>query len=190
MKKFTKEEIAVDVINKGLELAEENIENLETGFLSFKIKNILPEDEENTLIENIRECSMYFPLIVKNNNIPLEFHRIGLIFNYFFDKIVEIFYKKYNGLDCSNINFELFEIYDEYVVDVPYNLRRILLNRLLKIVNLSKALWNYMEASGYMDMETEDWLSIYFYTASLIGLKFAEQIDFNDNSENNIILNP
>lgn len=190
MKKFTKEEIAVDLINKGLELAEENIENLETGFLSFKIKNILPEDEENTLIENIRECSMYFPLIVKNNNIPLEFHRIGLIFNYFFDKIVEIFYKKYNGLDCSNINFELFEIYDEYVVDVPYNLRRILLNRLLKIVNLSKALWNYMEASGYMDMETEDWLSIYFYTASLIGLKFAEQIDFNDNSENNIILNP
>lgn len=183
MTESDKERFATDIINLGFDLAEESIKNISTGFLTFRTKNILPEEKKDYLIENLRECSISFAEIVEQNKIPQDGFNIGLIFNYFLDKTIEIYYKQYNDLDLNTVNFDLCEIFDEYEIDVPANIRITLRNNTFKIVSLTKSLWNYMDKSRIFEMKFSEWLSIYLYTASLIGFKFAEEIDFNDSGE-------
>ena len=190
MTESKKETLAIDLIEKGLDLAEENIKNIKTGFLTFKVENNFTEEEESYIIEKLRECSIYFAEIVEKNEIEQEFHKLGLIFNYFFDKTVEIFYKQYNGIDLNTVNFDLYEIFEQYEVDVPLNIQRILHNQLLKIVGLTRSLWDYMEESGYFEMKYSEWLSMFLYTACIIGLNFVQNLDFNNDSEISVFLNP
>lgn len=157
-----KEKLANDLINKGLDLAEENIKNIKTGFLTFKVENDFTEEEKSYIIKKLGECSISFAEIVEKNEIEPEYHKIGLIFNYFLDKTVEIFYKQYSGIDLNTVNFELLEIFDEYEVDVPFNIQRILHNRLLKIVNITKSLWDYMEDQDILIWNTPNGYQCFF----------------------------
>lgn len=51
------------------------------------------------------------------------------------------------------------------------------------------AYWSFMEDTGVFDSPFHVWFSNFLSVATTIGLRFAQEIDFNDESEFNAFLN-
>ena len=127
-------------------------------------------------------------LIEKRNTIP-KHEQSGLTIQYFFDIAVEIFYKQYHGIETDSVSFNIQEIFDYYEPDLPYNVQQILTNRVGNIAALTSSLWSFMESTGVFDTPFNVWFSNFLSVATTIGLKFAQEIDFEDESELNAFLN-
>lgn len=112
-----------------------------------------------------------------------------MIFQFFFDRAVEIFFKQFNGIETDSVTFNVQDAFDYYEPDLPYNVQQILSNRVGNIAALTSKLWRVMENSGVFDTPFNVWFSNYLSVATTLGLRFAQEIDFDDESELNAFLN-
>lgn len=188
---MTEKEIEINkaFIQKGIDMSLINAENLETGFISGQVCNILDKQELIEIATALRSITQTIAkLFEERNTIPNQVQS-GLIFQYFFDRAVEIFYKQFNGIETDSVSFNVQEVFDYYEPDLPYNIQQILTNRVGCIVVLTSKLWSFMERTGVFDTPFNVWFSNYLSVATTIGLRFAQEIDFNDESELNAFLN-
>ncbi len=187
---MTKKEIEINkaFIKKGIDLALISTENLETGFISGQVRNQLNNHEMLESATTLRSITQTIAkLFEERNTIPNQVQS-GLIFQYFFDKSVEIFYKQFNGIETDSVSFNIQEVFEYYEPDLPYNVQQILTNRVENMAFLNLKLWNFMESTGVFDTPFNVWFSNFLSVATTIGLKFAQEIDFDDESELNAFL--
>lgn len=182
-------EINQAFIKKGIDLSIISAENLETGFISGQVCNHLDNQEIIEIATALRSITQTIgKLFEDRNTIPTQIQS-GLIFQFFFDRAVEIFYKQFNGIETDSVSFNIQDVFDYYEPDVPYNVQQILTNRVGNIAALTSKLWNFMEDTGVFDSPFNVWFSNFLSVATTIGLRFAQEIDFNDESEFNAFLN-
>lgn len=188
---MTDKEIEINkaFIKRGIDMSLISAENLETGFMSGQIRNQLDN-------QKLIEIATVLRTITKTIAKSLEEHKVipnqaqsGLIFQYFFDRTVEIFYKQYHSIEIDSVSFNIDEVFDYYEPDLPYNVQQILTNRVGNIAILTSKIWRLMESSGVFDTPFNVWFSNFLSIATTIGLKFAQEIDFDDESELNAFLN-
>lgn len=174
---------------KGIEMSLVSAENLDTGFISGQVRNRLDNQEMIEIVTALRSITQTIgKLFEERNTIPNQFQS-GMIFQFFFDRAVEIFYKQLNGIDTDPVSFNIQEALDYYEPDLPYNVQQILTNRVGNIAALISKLWSFMENSGVFDTPFNVWFSNFLSVATTLGLRFAQEIDFEDESEINAFLN-
>ena len=187
---MTEKEIEINkaFIKKGIDMSFVSAENLETGFVSGQVRNQLDNQEVIEIATALRSITQTIAkLFEERNTIPNQVQS-GLIFQYFFDRSIEIFYKQFNGIETDSVSFNIQEVFEYYEPDLPYNVQQILTNRVENIAVLTSKLWNFMESSGVFDTPFNVWFSNFLSVATTIGLKFAQEIDFDDESELNASL--
>lgn len=188
---MTEKEIEINqaFIKKGIDMSMVSAENLETGFISGQICNHIDNKEVIEIATALRSITQTIgKLFEDRNTIPTQIQS-GLIFQFFFDRAVEIFYKQFNGIETDSVSFNIQDVFDYYEPDVPYNVQQILTNRVGNIAALTSKLWSFMEDTGVFDSPFHVWFSNFLSVATTIGLRFAQEIDFNDESEFNAFLN-
>lgn len=188
---MTEKEIEINqaFIKKGIDMSMVSAENLETGFISGQICNHIDNQEVIEIATALRSITQTIgKLFEDRNTIPTQIQS-GLIFQFFFDRAVEIFYKQFNGIETDSVSFNIQDVFDYYEPDVPYNVQQILTNRVGNIAALTSKLWSFMEDTGVFDSPFNVWFSNFLSVATTIGLRFAQEIDFNDESEFNAFLN-
>ena len=188
---MTENEIEINqaFIKKGIEMSLINADNMETGFISGQVCNRLDNQEMIEIVAALRSITQSIgELFEERNTIPNQVQS-GLIFQFFFDRAVEIFFKQFNGIETDSVMFNVQDAFDYYEPDLPYNVQQILSNRVGNIAALTSKLWRVMENSGVFDTPFNVWFSNYLSVATTLGLRFAQEIDFDDESELNAFLN-
>lgn len=176
-------------MQKGIELALVSADNLDTGFISSLTLNQMDRKDLIGLAETLRYIALSTAKILEKQSPNFTITQAGMIFQYFFDRTVEVFYKQYNGIDTDSVMFNVQEAFDYYEPDVPYNVQQILTNRVGNIAVLTSKLWEFMEETGVFKTPFSIWFSNFLSIATTLGIKFAQEIDFNDESELNSFLN-
>lgn len=182
-------EINQAFIKKGIDLSIISAENLETGFISGQVCNHLDNQEIIEIATTLRSITQTIGKLFEDRNTIPNQVQSGLIFQFFFDRAVEIFYKQFNGIETDSVSFNIQDVFDYYEPDLPYNVQQILTNRVGNIAALTSYLWSFMEKTGVFATPFNVWFSNYLTVATTIGLKFAQEIDFDDESELNAFLN-
>lgn len=188
---MTEKEIGINqaFIKKGIDMSMVSAENLETGFISGQVCNHIDNQEMLEIATALRSITQTIgKLFEERNTIPNQVQS-GLIFQFFFDRAVEIFFKQFNGIETDSVTFNVQDAFDYYEPDLPYNVQQILTNRVGNIAALASYLWSFMEKTGVFATPFNVWFSNYLTVATTIGLKFAQEIDFDDESELNAFLN-
>ncbi|MDE5837769.1 MAG: hypothetical protein K2H39_01820 [Paramuribaculum sp.] len=188
---MTEKEIEVNkaFIKKGIDLSLISAENPETGFISGQVCNQLDNQVMIEIATVLRSITRTIAKSLEEHNTIPNKVQSGLIFQYFFDRAVEIFYKRFNGIETDSVSFDIQEVFDYYEPDLPYNVQQILTNRVNNIVALTSDLWSFMGNAGIFETPFNEWFSNFLSVATTIGLRFAQEIDFNDESELNAFLN-
>lgn len=182
-------EINQAFIRKGIDMSMVSAENMETGFISGHVCNHLDKQEMIEIATALRSITLTIGKLLEERNIIPNQFQSGLIFQFFFDRAVEIFYKQLNGIETDSVSFNIQDVFDYYEPDVPYNIQQILTNRVGNIAALTSYLWSFMEKTGVFATPFNVWFSNYLTVATTIGLKFAQEIDFDDESELNAFPN-
>lgn len=182
-------EINKAFINKGIDMSLLSAANQDTGFISGQVCNRLDNQELIEIATALRSITRTIAKLFEERNVIPDQVQSGLIFQYFFDRAVEIFYKQFNGIETDSVSFNIQEVFDYYEPDLPYNVQQVLTNRVGNIAALTSKLWNFMENTGVFDTPVNVWFSNFLSVATTIGLRFAQEIDFDDESELNAFLN-
>ena len=102
---MTEKEIEINkaFIKKGIDMSFVSAENLETGFVSGQVRNQLDNQEVIEIATALRSITQTIAkLFEERNTIPNQVQS-GLIFQYFFDRSIEIFYKQFNGIETDSV---------------------------------------------------------------------------------------
>lgn len=175
-------------IHKGIEMASVNAYNLQTGFLTSQKRNHLEKDDLIDIINPLRAICHNTAIILQQNQIIPDQTQSALIFQYFFDRAFEVFYKKFNGLDPDSVVFNIQEVFDYYEPDLPFNVQQIITNRVGNIAALTAKLWLYMDEIGVFRTSFNVWFANFLSIATTLGVAFAQEVDFDDESELNAFL--
>ncbi|UKI43472.1 MAG: hypothetical protein L6U16_10540 [Porphyromonadaceae bacterium] len=175
-------------MKKGVEMSLFTVENMETGFITEEIRNHINRKELIEIAGALRSVALTVAKTLEENGVTPNQTQSGLIFQYFFDRAVEIFYKQYHGIETDSVTFNIQEVFDYYEPDLPYNVQQILTNRVGNIAVLTSKLWSFMESTNVFDTSFNVWFSNFLSVATTIGLRFAQEIDFDDQSELNEFL--
>lgn len=181
-------ELNKDFSQKGVDMAYINAYNLETGILTGEVRNHINREETIEIMKTLRYIAQTIAKSFQENSISPDSGQAGMMFQYFFDRAVEIFYKHYNDIETESVSFNVQEIFEYYEPDVPYNIQQVLTNRTSQIAILNTKLWRYMEKTGVFETPFDMWFSNFLTVAFTIGFMFAAEIDFDDDSELNAFL--
>lgn len=89
-------------------------ENLETGFISGQVCNHIDNQEMLEIATALRSITQTIgKLFEERNTIPNQVQS-GLIFQFFFDRAVEIFFKQFNGIETDSVTFNVQDAFDYY----------------------------------------------------------------------------
>ncbi len=181
---MTHQDIAKEIILYGVNTACFSVENIEIGFLTRQIQNALSQDEiikTSTATENIlRELVRQIAQALDGNKLTDE--ECGTLFQYVIDKVVEVTYKVIAGQEIDT-TFNVKEAFEYHEPDLPYHIQLKLTNCVGKMAIVSTKTLNHIDQSGYRAMGLEVWFLPYLLLASSIGMMFAQEIDFDDDSE-------
>ena len=113
---MTEKEIEINkaFIQKGIDMSLINATNPETGFISGQVCNQLDNQKLIEIATSLRSITQTIAkLFEERNTIPNQIQS-GLIFQYFFDRAVEIFYKQFNGIETDSVSFNVQDAFDYY----------------------------------------------------------------------------
>ena len=182
----TEEEMMQDLISY--------VENLAYGHSKNKECTILTGVQKNTFeghhINNFQDILDYGWAL--NIAIELELERdtkdlsksdAVKLFQYVFDKSIEIFYLE--EIDARTIDLDLIieEALDGYYeLSIPEDLYIKVNSVVPKVVLLAGIVHDYMDKKGYLNLPTEDLLYPYFCVASYLAQQFLLEQDLNQSS--------
>lgn len=171
------------IIQKGVQLANFSVDNI-YGFLTGESKNNLDQEDAEQFSEEMRAIAGQFAHIISDNLAsPLQnTPELAALFQYFFDKSVEVTYKMIVGVDVDT-QFQPYEAFSEHYPDLPEYIQVKLTRVVPNMAGVLAHLSSFMERNGYFKYNTCDWLLPILLSASIIGFRFAIEMDLDDDSE-------
>lgn len=117
-----------------------------------------------------------------------EGYDAGILFQYVFDKVVEVTYKVIIDveIDTQFIPSEPFEYHEP---DLPEYIQLKLTNAVGKVGHIFCRTIDFIDQKGYRSENLKDWLLPVLIVATYVGMEFAQEIDLDDDSEMEAYLN-
>lgn len=186
---MTKKEIAESILLFGIHKAYLSAENMTTGVLTQIVINQLSE-------KKITELSLETEFILrelikqlnesKGGETPSDYES-GILFQYIFDKVTEATYKTIIGKEIDT-EFSVKEPFEYHEPDLPYYVQQKLTNQVGQLACLSGSLIEFMDKNGFREEELETWMLPFLMVPTYIAIRFAQEMDLNDDSELQVFL--
>ena len=181
---MTVKEIAEAILRYGINKAYLSAENMTTGVLTQNVLNPLSEEKISELsleTENILRA-----LIVQYNHaidggVPSDYE-CGLLYQYVFDRVVEVTYKTIIGKEIDT-KFLLIELFEGYEIDLPYYIQQKLTNQVGQLACLCGSLIEFMDKNSFREENIGIWMLPFLMAPTYIAIRFAQEMDLNDDSE-------
>ena len=109
-------EIQQKIVQYGVSLSTISAENIETGFLSMNRINPLENNQVLALSQETEKILIQF--VQAFSNIKFERYDSGNIFQYVFDKVIEVTYKVITDSEIDT-QFIPKEVYEYHEPDLP-----------------------------------------------------------------------
>ena len=127
-------EIKQEIVNYGVSLSVLNANNIKTGLLSMNKINPLEKELLLPLSHDSEEILKEFvDAYEEHTKMRFEKYESGILFQYVFDRAVEVTYKVIMGLDIDT-QYILNEPFDGYNIDIPEYIQLKLTNRVDTII--------------------------------------------------------
>lgn len=177
------EYIAKDIITNVISKASFSYDNIELGFLTGQYVNSLPLEEMRETMNTMQLMIVpYIQAIIEDaDNCPSADVCVRM-FQYIFDRSFEICYNLFVGKEPETI-FNPDETGDYYELKVPEYIQLKINNVVPKVVMVFMSSFNYIEKKGYINEDYLLWLFPLLVGASGIALRFAMEMDFDDDTE-------
>lgn len=186
-----KQDVIKDVITYAVKKSVFSAENADCFILRGTIINEV--SKEQTLFYCQRTQEIIFALAEQIKNIPTEgvlpVSECGVIFQYIFDRCVEIAYKQITDSDEINTNFNTTEAFNYYELDIPEYLQLKVTNIVPRLANIFGSIYHYMSRKDYLSQDVATWMSAIMMSAATLAFKFAMEMDLDDDAEMQDFLN-
>lgn len=177
------------IVQYGVSLSLINFENIDTGLLSMERFNLLKDEQVLALSQETEGIIKEF-VNAYEQYTDLEFERYesGILFQYVFDKVVEVTYKTIMGLDVDT-QFALNEPFEYHEPDLPEYIQLKLTNNVDKISLLCCKIIDFIDDNSYRTERISDWLFPLLLVVAYVGIEYAQEIDLTDDTEMRHYLN-
>lgn len=177
------EDIAKDIVTYVISKASISNDNIKLGFLTGQYINSLPLEEMREAMNTMQSMIVPYVQAITDNldNCPSD-HVCVRMFQYIFDRSFEICYNLFVGKKPETI-FNPAETGDYYELDVPEYIQLKINKVVPKVVMVFKSSYNYIEEKGYINEDCLAWIFPLLVGACGIALRFAMEMDLNDDSE-------
>lgn len=178
-----------EIVQFGVSISQFNIDNLETGLLTMDKFNELEKGQALALAQETESILRQFVSAFEEHS-PYKFegYDAGILFQYVFDKVVEVTYKVIIDveIDTQFIPSEPFEYHEP---DLPEYIQLKLTNAVGKVGHIFCRTIDFIDQKGYRSENLKDWLLPVLIVATYVGMEFAQKIDLDDDSEMEAYLN-
>lgn len=181
--------IQQEIVQYGVSISQFNLNNIDTGLLTMDRHNELEKGQVLALAQEtesiLRQLVIAFEEHTSNK---FEGYDAGILFQYVFDKVVEVTYKVIIDaeIDTQFIPSEPFEYHEP---DLPYYIQLKLTNAVKKIGHIFCRTINFIDKNGYRTEKLHDWLLPVLLVATYVGIEFAQEMNLDDDSEMEAYLN-
>lgn len=178
-----------EIVQFGVSISQFNIDNLETGLLTMDKFNELEKGQALALAQETESILRQFVSAFEEHS-PYKFegYDAGILFQYVFDKVVEVTYKVIIDveIDTQFIPSEPFEYHEP---DLPEYIQLKLTNAVGKVGHIFCRTIDFIDQKGYRSENLKDRLLPVLIVATYVGMEFAQEIDLDDDSEMEAYLN-
>lgn len=180
-------ETAQDIISYGVSLSTIGAINFETGLLTREPINRI---EQEDLLDLSKQTESILRQIIDQyvqvweNGLPSG-HDCSTLFQYVFDKVVEVGYKKITGAEIDT-QFLLREPFEFHYPDLPEYIQIKLTNVVGNIASLNNKILAYIIDNEYNKLKTKHWLLPFLLVAAFVGFEFAQEMELSDYFDNEI----
>ena len=178
-----------EIVQFGVSISQFNIDNLETGLLTMDKFNELEKGQALALAQETESILRQFVSAFEvHSTNKFEGYDAGILFQYVFDKVVEVTYKVIIDveIDTQFIPSEPFEYHEP---DLPEYIQLKLTNAVGKVGHIFCRTIDFIDQKGYRSENLKDWLLPVLIVATYVGMEFAQEIDLDDDSEMEAYLN-
>ena len=178
-----------EIVQFGVSISQFNIDNLETGLLTMDKFNELEKGQALALAQETESILRQFVSAFEvHSTNKFEGYDAGILFQYVFDKVVEVTYKVIIDveIDTQFIPSEPFEYHEP---DLPEYIQLKLTNAVGKVGHIFCRTIDFIDQKGYRSENLKDWLLHILIVATYVGMEFAQEIDLDDDSEMEAYLN-
>lgn len=176
-------EIQQKIVQYGANLARFDVDNVESGFLTLNRINPL---EKGQVLALSQETEMILRQFVnayeEHTDNKFEGYDAGILFQYTFDKVVEVTYKVITDADIDT-QFIPNEPFEYHEPDLPVYIQQKLTNAVGKIATLCSKVIDYIDKNNFRTDCLNDWLLPLLLVAAYTGIEFAQEIDLDDDNE-------
>ena len=180
---MTKDQLALELTDFA-KMAFVDPMNPESGFLTRNRINPLTNEQITEFFlqteEIICQMAQHFEFI-NIGNVPSDYE-CGMLFQYVFDKTTGATYKMIMDEEIDT-QFLPKEIYEGYAPDLPEYIQLKITNVVGKIAIISSSILQYLDKNKYRTLYMNVWLSTYLMISVTLAIQFAQEIDFDDDSE-------
>ena len=177
---MTIQEFQQEIVQYGASLSVFNPMNIDSGFLTMQRTTPLDNDKLIALSSETEQILIKFSDAF--SSVTLEGYDSAKIFQYVFDKVVEVTYKVIFDMDLDT-QFIPKEVYEYHEPDLPEYVQVKLTNVVGQILRIHSKTIDYIDKNGGRPNNQKDWLLPILLLASFIAMQFAQEIDYNDQSE-------
>ena len=178
-----------EIVQYGVCISQFNIDNQETGLLTMDRLNELGKGQVLALAQETESILRQFVSAFEEHSTnKFEGYDAGILFQYVFDKVVEVTYKAIIDveIDTQFIPSEPFEYHEP---DLPEYIQLKLTNAVGKVGHIFCRIIDFIDQKGYRTENLKDWLLPVLIVATYVGMEFAQEIDLDDDSEMEEYLN-
>ena len=147
-----------EIVQFGVSISQFNIDNLETGLLTMDKFNELEKGQALALAQETESILRQFVSAFEEHS-PYKFegYDAGILFQYVFDKVVEVTYKVIIDveIDTQFIPSEPFEYHEP---DLPEYIQLKLTNAVGKVGHIFCRTIDFIDQKGYRSENLKDWL--------------------------------
>ncbi len=178
-----------DIVLYGVSISQFNVDNFETGLLTMNRINELEKGQVLALAQETETILRQFVSAFEEHTAnKFEGYNAGILFQYVFDKVVEVAYKAITDseIDTQFIPSEPFEYHEP---DLPEYIQLKLTNAVGKVGRIFCRTIDFIDKKGYRTENLKDWLLPVLLIATYLGIEFAQEMDLDDDSEMEAYLN-
>lgn len=182
-------EIQKEIVQYGVNISYCNIDNLETGLLTMDRFNELEKVQMLALAQETESILRQFVSAFEEHTTnKFEGYDAGILFQYVFDKVVEVTYKVIIDaeIDTQFIPSEPFEYHEP---DLPEYIQLKITYAVGKVGQICCRTIDFIDKNDYRTDNLNDWLLPLLVVATYIGMEFAQEMDLDDDGEMEVYLN-
>ena len=171
-------------LSKFVQMADIDAENVDTGFLTGHRINSLPKEQALfILMESRRIITQMVQQLneATNGEVPTDVE-CGLLFQYVFDKVTEVTYKTIMDLDIDT-QLDLAEVFEYYEPDLPTHIQLKLTNVVGKVARIHDKIIKFLDDNQSRSSDLLSWMLFYLMVSASIAIKFAQEIDPEDDTD-------